>query len=171
MQTIEQAYEQGQIRFPFWAHPIPKFIAGTGGGVTAASLSFVATLAQPFNSEPAGCDGQPNYGGCHTDGMNRGDNDLRGWLEEGGARLPKGEHGVDSWIDDEATVAQVKELYPPSTVMCERMESDRKVFLAAMAKIKREVILGTDKNVYVEPTIWTIEWAQKFYKYAPTRSN
>lgn len=30
--------------------------------------------------------------------------------------------------------------------------------------------LGTDKNVYLEPTIWTIEWAQKFYRYAPTRS-
>ncbi|WP_437826310.1 hypothetical protein [Sorangium sp. So ce1153] len=257
VQTIEQAYETGQIRFPFWAHPIPKFIAGTGGGVTASTFSFVATLAQPFNSEPAGCDGQPNYGGsqflncryytgteglqqsaeeviwdlpnglqgyslwggfnqrrvdafvnivrdpritredadavitsrigfastdrrlntgsacigCHADGMNRGDNDLRDWLDEGGARLPKGEHGVDGWIDDAATVAQVKELYPPSSVMRPRMEDDRRVFLSAMSKIKREMIAGTDKNVYVEPTIWTIEWAQKFYKYAPTRSN
>ncbi|WP_437520551.1 hypothetical protein WME79_27130 [Sorangium sp. So ce726] len=257
VQTIEQAYDQGQIRFPFWAHPIPKFIAGTGGGVTAATLSFVATLAQPFNSEPAGCDGQPNYGGsqflncryytgteglqqsaeeviwdlpnglqgyslwggfnqrrvdafvnivrdpritredadavitsrigfastdrrlntgsacigCHADGMNRGDNDLRDWLDEGGARLPKGQHGVDGWIDDENVVSQVKELYPPSGVMRPRMEDDRRVFLAAMSKMKREMILGSDKNVFVEPTIWTIEWAQKFYKYAPTRSN
>ncbi|WP_437674117.1 hypothetical protein [Sorangium sp. So ce131] len=256
VQTIEQAYEQGQIRFPFWAHPIPKFIAGTGGGVTAASLSFVATLAQPFNSEPAGCDGQPNYGGsqflncryytgteglqqsaeeviwdlpnglqgyslwggfnqrrvdafvnivrdpritrndadavitsrigfastdrrlntgsacigCHADGMNRGSNDLRDWLDNEGP-LPKGEHGVDSWIDDPEVVAQVKELYPPSTVMRPRMEDDRRVYLAAVSKIKREMILGTDKNVYVEPTIWTIEWAQNFYRYAPTRSN
>ncbi|AUX34142.1 uncharacterized protein SOCE836_063100 [Sorangium cellulosum] len=257
VQTIEQAYDQGQIRFPFWAHPIPKFIAGTGGGVTAATLSFVATLAQPYGTEPPGCDGQPNYGGaqflncryytgteglqqsaeeviwdlpnglqgyslwggfnqrrvdafvnivrdpritredadavitsrvgfastdrrlntgsacigCHADGMNRGDNDLRDWLDEGGARLPKGERGVDGWIDDEQVVAQVKELYPPSTVMRSRMEDDRRVFLAAMSKIKREMIVGVDKNVYVEPAIWTIEWAQKFYKYPPTRSN
>ncbi|WP_437573424.1 hypothetical protein [Sorangium sp. So ce887] len=258
VQTIEQAYEQGQIRFPFWAHPIPTFIAGTGGGVTAGTLSFVATLAQPFkSSEPSGCDGQPNYGGndflncryytgtaglqqsaeeviwdlpnglqgyslwggfnqrrvdafvnivrdpritrqdadavitsrigfastdrrlntgsscigCHADGMNRGDNDLRDWLDEGGARLPKGQHGVDGWIDDEQTVAQVKELYPPSSVMRPRMEDDRRVFMKAMSQIKREMVLGIDKNVYVEPTIWTIEWAQSFYKYAPTRSN
>ncbi|MGK3992844.1 hypothetical protein [Sorangium sp. So ce1024] len=257
VQTIEEAYKQGQIRFPFWAHPIPKFIAGTGGGVTANTFSFVATLAQPFNSEPPGCDGQPNYGGsqflncryytgteglqqsaeeviwdlpnglqgyslwggfnqrrvdafvnivrdpritredadavitsrigfastdrrlntgsscigCHADGMNRGDNDLRDWLDGDRRNLPSGEHGVDRWIDDEATIAQVRELYPPSTVMRQRMEDDRKVFLSAMAKIKREMILGPDKNVYVEPAIWTIEWAQKFYKYAPTRSN
>ncbi|WP_437774444.1 hypothetical protein [Sorangium sp. So ce1097] len=109
--------------------------------------------------------------GCHADGMNRGDNDLRDWLDGDRRNLPAGEHGVDGWINDEATVAQVRELYPPSTVMRQRMEDDRKVFLSAMAKIKREMILGPDKNVYVEPAIWTIEWAQKFYKYAPTRSN
>jgi hypothetical protein len=102
--------------------------------------------------------------------MNRGNNDLRDWLDAGGSRLPKGEHGVDGWINDAATVAQVKELYPPSTVMRPRMEDDRKVFLTAMAKIKRGMILGTDKNVYVEPTIWTIEWAQSFYKYPLSRS-
>jgi hypothetical protein len=28
-----------------------------------------------------------------------------------------------------------------------------------------------DKNVYVEPTIWTIEWARNFYEYPVTRSN
>ncbi|WP_165373350.1 hypothetical protein [Sorangium cellulosum] len=257
VRTIEQAYETGQIRFPFWAHPIPKFIRGTGGGVTPQTYSFVATLAQPYGTEPAGCDGQTNFGGdqfkncryytgteglqqsaeeviwdlpnglqgyslwggfnqrrvdafvnivrdpriirdasdaqivsqtdfatpdrrlntgsscigCHADGMNRGDNDLRDWLDAGDARLPKGKHGVDGWVDDPETVAQVKELYPPSSVMRPRMEDDRRVFLAAMAKMKREMILGTDKNLYVEPAIWTIEWAQKFYKYPPTRSN
>ncbi|KYF77398.1 hypothetical protein BE17_47280 [Sorangium cellulosum] len=255
--TIEQAYETGQIRFPFWAHPIPKFISGTGGGTSASNFSFIATLAQPQGTEPAGCEGQPSYGGsgflncryytgtdglqqsaeeviwdlpnglqgyslwggfnqrrvdafvnivrdpriartatdaqinslvgfaspdrrlntgsscigCHADGMNRGNNDLRDWLDAGGERLPKGEHGVDGWISDTTVVNQVKELYPPSSVMRSRMEDDRRVFLAAMAKMKQGMILGTDKNVYVEPTIWTIEWAQNFYKYAPTRSN
>ncbi|KYF98032.1 hypothetical protein BE20_36535, partial [Sorangium cellulosum] len=255
--TIEQAWETGQIRFPFWAHPIPKFISGTGIGGSANNWSFIATLAQPQGTEPPGCDGQPSYAGggyvncryytgtdglqqsaeeviwdlpnglqgyslwggfnqrrvdafvnivrdpriqrnasdaqinstvgfatqdrrlntgsscigCHADGMNRGNNDLRDWLDAGGERLPKGEHGVDGWIDDAAVVSQVKELYPPSSVMRSRMEDDRRVFLAAMAKIKSEMVLGADKNVYVEPTIWTIEWAQSFYKYAPTRSN
>ena len=83
----------------------------------------------------------------------------------------EGEHGVDGWIDDANVVAQVKELYPPSSVMRPRMEDDRRVFLAAMSKMKREMILGPDKNVYVEPTIWTIEWAQSFYRYPTTRSN
>ncbi|WP_437878824.1 RICIN domain-containing protein [Sorangium sp. So ce513] len=257
VRTIEEAYETGQIRFPFWAHPIPRFISGTGIGGSPNNYSFIATLAQPQGTEPPGCDGQPSYGGsgflncryytgtdglqqsaeeviwdlpnglqgyalfggfnqrrvdafvnivrdprlvreasdaainslvgfaspdrrlnvgsscigCHADGMNRGTNDLRDWLDAGGSRLPKGEHGVDGWIDDPTIVAQVKELYPPSTVMRPRMENDRRVFLSAMAKIKRDMILGTDKNVYVEPTIWTIEWARSFYSYPMTRSN
>lgn len=33
--------------------------------------------------------------GCHADGMNRGDNDLRDWLDGGRRNLPSGEHGVD----------------------------------------------------------------------------
>ncbi len=254
--TIEEAYATGQIRFPFWAYPIPKFVSGTGGGVLAETFSFIATLAQPFNSEPPGCDPQPSYGGaqfsncryytgtdgmqqseeeviwdlpnglqgyalwggfgqrridsmvnavrdprlhrgltdaklaseighaipdrrqnvgsscigCHADGVSRGDNDLRDWLDRGGP-LPAGERGVDRWIDDEQTVAQVRELYPPSSVMRPKMEDDRRGFLAAMAKIKRDMILGEDKNVYVEPAIWTIEWAQSFYRYPVTTSN
>jgi hypothetical protein len=40
-----------------------------------------------------------------------------------------------------------------------------------MAEIKRAMILGVDKNVYVEPAIWTIESARDFYKYPVTRSN
>jgi hypothetical protein len=51
------------------------------------------------------------------------------------------------------------------------MEADRKVFLEASGKIKEGIIIGTDKNVYVEPTIWTIEWARKFYKFPVTRSS
>lgn len=31
--------------------------------------------------------------------------------------------------------------------------------------------MGVDKNVYVEPAIWTIEWARRHYRYPVTRSN
>lgn len=256
VQTIEQAYDQGQIRFPFWANPIPKFVSPFLANADDPKFSFVATLAQPSGQQPAGCDGQPNFGGdqyvncrwytgtgglqqsaeeviwdlpnglqgyalfggfnqrrvdafvnivrdprlireasdvqltsnlgfatqdrrlntgsscigCHADGMNRGDNDLRDWLDEGGP-LPRGERGVDRWIDDEATVARVRELYPPSSIMRPRMEDDRRRFLSAQAKITREMVMGEDKNVYVEPTIWVIEWAREFYAYPITRSN
>ena len=103
--------------------------------------------------------------------MNRSNNDLRDWLDEGGARLPKGEFGADAWKNDPATVARVKELYKPSSVMRTEMENDRRVYLTAMGQIKEKMALGVDKNTYVEPTIWTIEWAQRFYKYPQTRSN
>jgi hypothetical protein len=46
--------------------------------------------------------------------MNRINNDLRDWLDTDADRLPKGELGVDTWIKNEATVARVRELYPPS---------------------------------------------------------
>jgi hypothetical protein len=109
--------------------------------------------------------------GCHVDGMNRSNNDLRDWLDEGGNRLPKGEYGVDGWVNDAATVKRVRELYPPSSVMRGKIEDDRRIFLNAMAQIKQAMVLGVDKNVYVEPTIWTIEWARNFYRYPVTRSN
>jgi hypothetical protein len=32
-------------------------------------------------------------------------------------------------------------------------------------------VLGVDKNLYVEPAIWTVEWAQHYYKYPISRSN
>ncbi len=109
--------------------------------------------------------------GCHADGMNRANNDLRDWLDAGSARLPRGEFGVDPWIDDPATVDRVRELYPTSAEMRPKIEDDRRMFLDAMAEIKEERVLGVDKNVYVEPTIWTIEWAQNHYDDATTRSN
>ena len=49
--------------------------------------------------------------------------------------------------------------------------NDRRVYLTAMAKIKHGMILGAAKNLYVEPAIWTIEWARDFYDYPVTRSN
>jgi hypothetical protein len=109
--------------------------------------------------------------GCHIDGMNRANNDIRDWLDEGGARLPKGENGADRWVNDPEIVKRVRELYPPSKDMRARMEDDRRQYLNAMAQIRQEMVLGVDKNTYVEPTIWTIEWAQRFYKYPVTRSN
>jgi hypothetical protein len=109
--------------------------------------------------------------GCHFDGMNRSNNNLRDWLDEGGGRLPRGQYGVDGWVKDDATVARVRELYPPSSTMRVKIENDRRQFLSAMAQIQQSRIPGVDKNVYVEPTIWTIEWARDFYKYPVTRSN
>jgi len=110
--------------------------------------------------------------GCHVDGMNRLNNDVRDWLdEEDGGKLPRGEFGVDAWVKDPATVARVRELYPRSSEMRSTIEDDRRLFLGAMAEIKHEMILGVDKNVYVEAAIWTIEWARNFYDYPVTRSN
>ena len=261
--TIEQEEAAGNFRFPFWANPIPKFISGTGGGnVTAAALSFIATLAQPTQDTAHGpgttCDGQTNYGGastfynclyytgesglqqsaeeviytlpnglqgywlgggfdqrrvdafvnivrdyrllrsatdaqinddlgfavsdtrlnvgssciaCHVDGMNRNNNDLRDWLDEGGGSLPTGPRGTDGWINDAGVVSQFKSLYPPSSVMRPQMEADRTTFLAAGAQIQQAMAAGNDKNVYGEPIIWTVEWTQNHYMYAQTRSN
>jgi hypothetical protein len=103
--------------------------------------------------------------------MKRSNNDLRDWLDEGGARIPKGDHGAGGWINDPATVKRVRELYKPSSEMRPKMEDDRRIFLTAMSKINEGMILGVDKNVYVEPIVWTTEWAQRYYKYPVARSN
>jgi hypothetical protein len=256
-QTIEEAYRNGEIRFPFWANPIPVFVSGTDRSTTPQSLSFIATLAQPFGEAPAGCDPQPSYAsedfsncrhftgtgglqqsaseiiwslpnglqgyalmggfnqrrvdafvnivrdprllrndrdaqitsqlgfattdrrlnvgssciGCHADGMNRSSNDLRDWLDENPGRLPEGQFGVDGWIDDAETVARVRDLYPPTSELRALQEQDRQPFMEAMVEIKRGMVRGVDKNLYVEPIIWTIEYAQSKYQYAQTRSN
>ena len=52
-----------------------------------------------------------------------------------------------------------------------KIENDRSMFLDALAKIKQGMALGVDKNLYVEPTIRTVEWAQHRCKYPITRSN
>lgn len=83
----------------------------------------------------------------------------------------RGQNGVDGWVNNPDTVKRVRELYPPSSVMRAKTENDRRVYLTAMAQIKQAMILGVDKNIYVEPAIWTIEWARDFYKYPVTRSN
>jgi hypothetical protein len=50
-------------------------------------------------------------------------------------------------------------------------QEHRRIYLTAMAEIKQAMIPGVDKNIYVEPAIWTIEWARNFYQYPVTRSN
>lgn len=109
--------------------------------------------------------------GCHVDGMNRSNNDLRDWLDEDRDRLPRGDHGVDKWINDSSYVSRVKDLFPPSSTMRERMENDRRTFLDAMGEIKKGMIIGPDKNIYLEPTIWMIEWAREHYDFPVTRSS
>ena len=110
--------------------------------------------------------------GCHADGMNRTNNDLRLWLDKAQDRLPKGPYGVDGWINNAQTVSRVKELYKSNDYFKDLIESDRQGFLAAMGEIKNPMIWGADKNVYVEPIIWTVEYVQRVkYKYAQTRSN
>lgn len=246
--NLKQAYQKGDVTYPFWSHPIPKFISNQGG-TTPADLRYVATLplgGYPFNphgsvghytgqdgpqqsaeeviwSPPNGLQGYALFGawnqrrvdaftnivrdpriqryvaddtnanlsgfgtdaavsdhrlnnassciGCHIDGMNRANENMRDWLDEGDRQFPKGEYGADAWLKDPETVKKVRELYPPSSVMRTKMENDRRVFPNAMAQIKQGMVLGVDKNLYVEPTIWTIEWAQHYYKYATTRSN
>jgi hypothetical protein len=85
--------------------------------------------------------------GCHIDGMNRINNDLRDWLDEENARkLPKGEQGVDGWIEDQATVERVRERYPPSAEMRETIENDRRIYLTAMAAIKDGIRRGADSS-------------------------
>jgi hypothetical protein len=103
--------------------------------------------------------------------MKRSNNNLRDWLDEGGSQIPKGDHGAGAWINDPATVARVRELYKPTSVMRPKMEDDRRIFMAAEGKINEAMILGEDKNTYVEPIVWTTEWAQKHYKYPVARSN
>lgn len=245
---IDLAYAKGDYTYPFWSHPIPKFISNQGG-TTPADYSYVATLELgKYSFDPKGSVGRysgkdgpqqsaerviwslPNglqgyalfgawnhrrvdaftnivrdprlqryvadrapdklsgFGtsgaivdhrlnnasscmGCHIDGMKRANNNTRDWLDEGGGRLPKGEYGVDGWVHDADTLARVRELYPPSSVRRAKMEEDRRMFLNAMTRIQQKMILGIDKNVYVEPAIWTIEWAQNYYHYPVTRSN
>lgn len=110
--------------------------------------------------------------GCHIDGMNRASNDLRLWLDHAPERLPRGTYGVDGWIDDPETVARVKELYKADDYMKDVIENDRHGFLLAMSEIKHAMMWGADKNVYVEPIIWTVEYAQREkYRYPQTTSN
>ena len=65
----------------------------------------------------------------------------------------------------------MRELYPPTSELRALQEQDRRTFIEAMTQIKRGMVRGVDKNLYVEPLIWTIEHAQEKYDYPQTRSN
>ncbi|HTR00682.1 MAG TPA: hypothetical protein VMH83_11850 [Candidatus Acidoferrum sp.] len=109
---------------------------------------------------------------CHTDGMNRMNNNLRDWVDEQSIKLPAGPYGVDGWINNQTIVDQVKQMYPPSSELRPRIETARKTFLDAMAQVRDGMVLGDDKNLHVEPIIWTVEYVQrKKYKYPQTTSN
>jgi hypothetical protein len=268
--SIFDVYQEAgdDIRFPWWANPIPVFVDPLVNRRDNRTWSFIASLAQPFGMVPPGCDPQPNFsnipgfynckhftgtgglqqsateiiwtlpnglqgymlsgafnqrrvdafinivrdprvildatdeiasrtgfafrkqngrfGGfndprlnvgssciaCHVDGLNRVNNDLRDWLDEASPKLPKGPYGVDGWVNHEETVNRVKELYPPSSVIRGYVEEGRQTFLGAMAQIKQAMLLGPDKNVHVEPVIWTVEYVQRQkYRYPQTTSN
>lgn len=230
--------------FPFWEHPIPKYVSAAGA--QPRDLSLIASLLQPVNTDPSegcgssgtggftlctnytgeggvqqsaseiiwnlpnGLQGYAIYGGlnqrrtdafsfivhdprrmrnasdaavnagafaggdirlvtggsclgCHVDGMNRASNDLRDRLDQNVL--------MTSWVADANIANQVRELYPPSSVTHPMIENDRRGFFDAMAKIRGGMILGENQNLYVEPIVWTFEWAQKFYGYADTVSN
>jgi hypothetical protein len=101
--------------------------------------------------------------GCHVDGMNRMDNDLRESLDNGTLKA--------SWVADAAITQQVREVYPPRAMVRPMIEHDRTKFFDAMAQIRGGMLLGDNKNLNVEPIVWSFEWAQKFYKYTDTISN
>lgn len=101
--------------------------------------------------------------GCHEEAMKRENNDLRDKLDDGSLKA--------SWTSDNAVVEHVRKLYPQTKVVREVIENDHKLFLDAMLKIREGMMLGEDKNLYVEPIINTFEWAQVFYKYADTLAN
>jgi hypothetical protein len=268
--SIFDVYKEGgaDIRFPWWANPIPVFVDPNINRPDTRTWSFIASLAEPFGTIPPGCDPQPNYSGiagfynckhftgtggiqqsaeeiiwtlpnglqgymlggafnqrrvdafvnivrdpraipnaaddiasqtgflfhkqgggfggfndprlnvgsscigCHIDGMNRVNNDLRDWLEESSPKLPKGPYGVDGWINNPDVVNRVKELYPPSAVVRGYVEEGRQTFLGAMAQVKQGMMLSSEKNIFVEPVIWTVEYVQrKKYRYPQTTSN
>jgi hypothetical protein len=268
--NIFDVYKEGgnDIRFPWWANPVPVFVDPNVNRPDTRTWSFVASLAQPFGTPPPGCDAQPNFSGisgfyncrhftgtgggqqsaseiiwnlpnglqgymlsgafnqrrvdafvnivrdprlipnaadniatqtgfafgkktggiggfndprlnvgsscigCHIDGMNRVNNNLRDWIDEASPELPKGPYGVDPWVNNADTVKRVRELYPPSSIIRSYIEQGRQTFLEPLAEIKHNMILGPDKNVYVEPVIWTVEYVQRRkYRYPQTTSN
>lgn len=234
----------GQV-FPFWEHPVPKFISTAGS--RPSDLSMVATLLQPVSGEgspeceasggggftlctqytgeggvqqsaseiiwdmPNGLHGYAIYGGlnqrrvdaftfivrdprrltssmsdreatrasfgfsdvrlhvggscmsCHIDGMNRLNNDLREYLDSGSLEA--------SWVGDPNMETQVRSLYPPTEELRPVIEEDRRSFFDAMATIRGGMMLGDDKNLHVEPIVWSFEWAQTHYGYKNTTSN
>jgi cytochrome c553 len=101
--------------------------------------------------------------GCHEDGMKRENNDLRDKLENGSLDAP--------WTSDASIVERVRELYPTTEETRQIIENDHIPFYEAMLQIREGMILGEDKNLYVEPIVNTFEWAQIYYGYPSTLAN
>jgi hypothetical protein len=101
--------------------------------------------------------------GCHEDGMKRENNDLRDRLESGTLNA--------DWTSDPSVVERVRELYPTTEETREIIEGDHTPFYKAMLQIREGMIMGDDKNLYVEPIINTFEWAQIYYSYPSTVAN
>jgi hypothetical protein len=101
--------------------------------------------------------------GCHEDGMERENNDLRDWLESGSLNA--------SWRSDPNIVERMRQLYPTTQETREIIENDHTAFYEAMLQIREGMILGEDKNLYVEPIVNTFEWAQIYYGYPSTLAN
>ncbi len=98
--VAKQTVKGHASKWPFWANPIPKPIAPQGTLGSAKDFSFFATLAQAYvtgSSEPAGCEGQTNYGG--TDFVNcryyTGSEGLQQSAEEVIWNLPNGLQGYE----------------------------------------------------------------------------
>jgi hypothetical protein len=108
---------------------------------------------------------------CHSSGINRVNNDLREWLDNKPEQLPVGQYGADSWIGNAATVARVRDLYKPNSSAKPKIESDRYKYLQTMSIIQNGMVWGKDKNIYVEPVVWTADLAKEIYRYKTTTSN
>lgn len=152
----------------------PRVLRGAADNIASATgYSYTNSGAGGFSRA---ADPRLNVGssciGCHLHGMNRLNNDLRDWLDNSPSRLPKGQYGVDGWVNNPSTVARVRQLYKPNDEWKETIEGDRKVFLEAMGEVNEGMSWGEDKNIYVEPIIWTVEYVQyQKYKYRQTTSN
>ena len=150
----------------------PRILTKAGDNIASATGYSYSNPEGSFRQADPRLNNGSSCIGCHVDGMNRMGNDMRNWLDNAPDRLPKGPYGVDDWVNNAQKVARVRELYPEENALRETIESDRLTFLTAMGKIKSEMIWGDDKNVYVEPIIWTVEYAQRTkYNYPQTTSN
>jgi hypothetical protein len=87
--------------------------------------------------------------GCHEDGMKLADNGLRRQLEKSTLDA--------NWTSDPSVVERVRELYPTTAETREIIESDHTPFYEAMLQIREGMIMGEDKNLYVEPIVNTFE--------------
>ncbi len=61
--SIFDVYKEAgtDVRFPFWANPIPVFVDPRFDRRDNRTWSFIATLAQPVGNVPRGCDPQPSF--------------------------------------------------------------------------------------------------------------